>query len=747
MNTKSAATTVRDISLWHRRADWIVLALIVAVAVISQWPVLTGRDTYCFRDIGTTHRPAWAVATQFGDGRWNPYSSFGQPFRDNPNLLLRYPAVQAPWALGWHLLVHFITALVGMRMFLRRLGCSAEGAAFGMISFGLSGYVLSSASFLNAFTAFAWAPWLLYGAIHTRESERPWGWTAIVTAASTLLLLAGEPVLAATAMLIAVALVPPAGWRALLVLGGLAASFLLTYPVWRGVVGMARESGRVVLGYDFEQATSASLHPMRLLETIVPFLFGRPDRIVEGAWWGFQVSRNQFPYVYSIALGVIPLALVMVMTRLDRRRCLWVALAAGSLLVAAGGYLPGARALHAVAPHVFRYPIRFLWVTALAVAVLAAFAVDDLVRGHGARRGAVRMLMAGAVLAFLGAMVAQADPSNVEALLVRGWWNWSWRSSPHDVLAPLIAAFPRRLCLVAACLAATSYAVSKRRGRFAFAMLAVLTILELGSAAAPLLPRVPSTVYDQPSAFVKLAAGEGLVFERAGKDIDAVRRGQYGSYPADDLRWMIAAQADQAWALSGAPHGVRYAYDRDVDGSFTWRNVLVERALDARPWPVRLRWLRANGVGAIIAYRLPAAGVTAVARTAGPGVANTLYRIDRPLEQVRRVSSAAGVATAAEAIERFEWDGFDFEKSIVVEGGADMNAIDPMSRVSGVELSAGSMECRTFGRFPGYVFVARSFSSATRATVNGKVARVYPANGHLIAVSVPPGVQLVRVEF
>jgi hypothetical protein len=71
---RSAATTIRDTSLWHRRADWIVLALIVAVAVISQWPVLTGRDTYCFRDIGTTHRPAWAVATQLGDARGNETS-------------------------------------------------------------------------------------------------------------------------------------------------------------------------------------------------------------------------------------------------------------------------------------------------------------------------------------------------------------------------------------------------------------------------------------------------------------------------------------------------------------------------------------------------------------------------------------------------------------------------------------------------------------------------------------------------
>jgi hypothetical protein len=730
-------------------SNWL-LFLVIAFAAISQWPVLVGRETFCFRDVGTTHRPAFGVVTAEGLTRWNGHASFGQPLRDNPNLLLRYPTVHAPRALGIHLFAHFVIGLIGMRMFLRQLGCSADGAVFGATAFSLSGYALSSVSFLNAYTALGWMQWLLYGAVRMRDDARLRTGFAIIAVAGVLLVLAGEPVLAAMTVLVAVALAVPRPARALAVIAAFGVSVAATSPVLLDVVAMARDSRRLVTGYDFEQAASASLHGARLLETIVPFLFGRPDRILAGAWWGFRISRDEFPYVYSVALGVIPLAVTIATLRFDRRRRFWIVLAAISLLAAFGGYLPGARALHAILPFgALRYPIKAFCLTTLAIAVLSAFALDDLRDGKGCRRRAGVALFVAAMLLITGAFLTLTFPDATTATLARTWWDAAWRNAPADVIEPLVAAMPTRLFYVAFCLLAAGYAVMRQRSRLALAILVVLTIIDLATAGRSLLPRGPSQTYDVSSSFVRAAADlRGRVFERAGKDLDAVRRGLYGTYPADDVRWLIDAQATQGWALSGAPHGLRYAYDRDPDGSYTWRNDLVSGSFDRKPWDVRLRWLRAAGVRGVIGYRLPVMeGVTPIATSPQIGVSNQLYRIDGTLPEVRRVSTAIPAQSISDAIATFEAAGFDWSRSIVVEDGPAIAGADPYARVADVRMESDFMACTTAGSVAGYVFVARSFSSRTSAILDGRRIPVVPANAHLVAVLVPSGTHRLRIDF
>jgi hypothetical protein len=717
------------------------LLLLIAIVAITQWSVLAGRETYCFRDFGTTHRPAFALAAQGKAEQWNDHASFGQPMRDNPNLLLRYPTVHAPRATGIHLFLHFVIGLIGMRFFLRSMGCSAEGAVFGAIAFALSGYVVSSVSFLNASTTIAWMPWLLHAAIRLREDLKPWIGAAIAVTATTLLILGGEPVVAAMAMVVALLLVLRRPFRAVALAGAIVAALALTSPVWWDVITMAGQSRRVVTGYDFDEAVSASLHPARLLETFVPFLFGRPDRIVAGAWWGFRVSRGEFPYLYSLALGVVPLAIVAA----GRRRAFWLALAAVSLLIAFGGYLPGARALYELLPlGAIRYPIKAFLLTTLAVAVLAAFAFDDLREGRCSMRA--RKVFVGAALVTLAlAVVVAVGPGRIVAMFQARWWDPAWRTSSAEVIGPVVAAMPMRLLFVAAAFAAIAYAITGQRGT----LLIVITTLDLVMAARPLLPTVPAGTYEVPSSFVKTAASlGGRLFERAGKDIDAVRRGRYGVYAADDVRGLIAAQTRQGWALAGAPHGVRYAYDRDPDGSYTWRNDIVSLSFDRKPWDVRLRWLRAAGVKGVIAYRLPSIeGLTPIATSEGEGVPNELYRIEGTLPEVRRVSIGVRAESVQKAMDLFEASAFDWRTTIVVERGDPLNGIDPDARVMNVQLLSDFMECDTSGGRPGYVFVARSFSPRATASIDGRKAQVFPANAHLIAVPVPPGTHHLRVVF
>ena len=148
----------------------LAAALVVAGAVFSHADLLSGRTTPAYRDIATTQRPARALAARLDGARLNPYASFGQAYRGNPNLLLAYPFPASPRFLGLHLLLHLGLGLLGAFLFLNTEVLSREAALTGALTFGLSGYVLSSAAFLNATTTIAWMPWLLFAIARARTA-------------------------------------------------------------------------------------------------------------------------------------------------------------------------------------------------------------------------------------------------------------------------------------------------------------------------------------------------------------------------------------------------------------------------------------------------------------------------------------------------------------------------------------------------------------------------------------------------
>src|ERR1019366_352817 len=198
---------------------------------------LSGRTTPAYRDIATTQRPARALAARLDGAHLDPYASFGQAYWGNPNLLLVYPFPASPRFLGLHLLLHLGLGLFGAFLFLNTEVRSREAALTGAFAFGLSGYVLSSAAFLNATTTIAWMPWLLFAVARVRTGAgrpgppRP-GSPAFPPPAP--LAPGGEPALAALALLLASAraLRGPAAerGRGLLALlgGGLGAALLVS---------------------------------------------------------------------------------------------------------------------------------------------------------------------------------------------------------------------------------------------------------------------------------------------------------------------------------------------------------------------------------------------------------------------------------------------------------------------------------------------------------------------------------------
>jgi hypothetical protein len=742
--------------------------LLAAAALLTHRDLLTGASTPAYRDIGTTQRPARALAATLGPAKLNPAASFGQAYRGNPNLVLAYPFPAAPRWLGVQLLLHLALGLLGAFLFLRAEGRSREAALVGALAWGLSGFVLSSAAFLNASTTLAWAPWLLLAVARARaaETSRATARAAlVVVAAASLLVLGGEPALAALALLLALAYAlrgpGPARLRgAGALLGGGFLAALLVSPwlleVWKASVFASRR----VRGFSWSEFAAVGFHPLRLLETPFPQLFGDPSRVVSGGFWGFAITQGNPPYHASLSFGVVPLALALVFVLSARRSeaRFWIGIAAVALLASFTPWLPGARAAYEALPafHVLRYPVKALLPFTMALAALAALGVDRLLVEEAVprfRRRASRTLLGLAVLFGLLAIVARLSPRAVFAVLVR-LWDPAWASPPGVVLAPVLQRIPSEAALAGAGLAVLGILLARgardARGQALLVAAAAVSLLAYTPAA---IPRVPSSVFTEPSPLVARAAAlGGRVFERAGKDFDAVRRGAAGRVETGGILDLALAQARQGWALSGAPHGLLYAWDPDPDGSYTILNRYASDVVKRAPWGRRLKWLRAAGVRAVIAADVPAEtpGLSPVYVEGSAGVPVTLWRMTDPLPGLRRAGRVVVADSINATVAAFEDALFDPATDVVVhakDASVASSVRDGAAEARLAEDGADRLVVETSGERAGILRVDRSFTPRATATVDGKPATVYAADLNLIGIPVPAGRSRVVVDL
>lgn len=712
------------------------------------WPLIRG-ERLLLRDIGTTHRPAWALFPTLRFAKVNPAASFGQPYRGNPNLLVFYPFPKSARTVEAHVAAHLALLAAGMTAFLRRRGLKT-GAIAGAIAFALSGYVLSASSSLNSLATISWIPSVLLvsGSRSSRLSR-----FAITAAVLAVFSLAGEPVLIGATLLLASVLV----WRTNgprgmgLFLGAGIAAAILTLPIHRETYSAALESHRVAHGYSFEEAASETLHAGRLIDLIIPGFFGTPAEIGLGSWWGYAVSRNARPYVLSLFLGVIPIVLVLLYgfsTRWRTHRGWWFLLVV-SMVFAAAGTAPGANALWRDLPalHAIRFPIKSFLFTTLSIAVLAGSAWDyfsGLFSSSQQRRNAAKWTASAAVVALLLAILA---PIRLARYAVAQWWNPHWAGDAGAVVGYATSVTASRLFGLALILTIVFFWIARPRHRWLDGLLLGVLVIDLTLPGKHLLPTIAPSKLSARSRIVDgTIALRGRIFERAGKDLDTTMYGVRGRYPENDARYLAVAQDRQAWALNGAQYGIRYAYDRSPDGSYSWRNHVLQTRLETAPWELRVKWLRGAGVAGVIASSVPepVAGLRPLVRDAEVGVPVTLYGVVPRLSELRVPEKVRSVRNVEEAIAVFERADFDEAREITVEG-------TPMAtNTAMVEIlreQADEIVVRSHATGPTLAFLARSYTRRVSATANGRALRVLPANVHLCAIEIPAGNHEIVVRF
>lgn len=442
---------------------------------------------------------------------WNPHILAGAPFLANFQSAVLYPPhllrLLAPGATGFNLIaiLHLFLAAAGAALCAAQAGIARPGQ-------------------LVAGLAFAWsAPFVTHAYAGHQSIVATYTWTGFV--ATALLRLCARPAFGRVlllAVLLAVqclagyvqcwyyvVLAAAAAWLAALVAAArrgdrgacrrlavafpaaLALALLLAAPQLLPTLEFARVSART--GMPVTVAAGFAATPESLLSFIIPAPFGDG---LDVPYWGRYYHWELCAYS-----GVITLLLAAVACRRGApARCrFFVALLAGSLLLAAGDRTPLFRFAYEVLPGFawFRGHAKLFGLAAFALAQLAGYGCDRL-RAVRHRR-AVPVIACAALLLLLPLVVFTSPAGAAWQSVLQAM---AARHTPYTpAINPADSGFARaalaalhRQCLIAAVFAGLLALVPLAPPRWRSLLAVALLLADLGSFARPYLTTVDTAL-------------------------------------------------------------------------------------------------------------------------------------------------------------------------------------------------------------------------------------------------------------
>ncbi|MEJ2086050.1 MAG: hypothetical protein P8Y44_10300, partial [Acidobacteriota bacterium] len=384
-----------------KRGLALLVIPVVGILLWSMLPLIRGEETLYFRDVFNTHlEKKWVQAEAMKAGSVplvDPLRDGGRPLLGNPNAVSLYPDnvlyLVSPffWAFNAHFWLHLLIAPFAFYWMCRRWGLSPMASWVGGVCYSTSGFVLSTMNLYNLVGGVTLAPALVAASFALVGDRFKGGSVAVVALIWSLLLLAGDPMTALMALLLAGSAMlfkegarkaPWASWLLALVLGSIVAApqlieFLRILPL----------SFRGYLGYSPEAATAASWNPITSIEWFLPFAFGKPDL----AFWGQRFFGGDPPLFPSLYPGVLALLLIgsSGLSR-DRKTCwAWMLIALG-LFLSLGRYNPVMGWLLAIPGlDLLRLPVKFWLLVVVAGGLLCGVGFQRFEDGSSRRLLAV----------------------------------------------------------------------------------------------------------------------------------------------------------------------------------------------------------------------------------------------------------------------------------------------------------------------------------------------------------------------
>lgn len=462
---------------------------------------------------------------------------------------------------------------------------------------------------------------------------------------------------------------------------------------------------------DASLAMTYSFWPWRLLELLVPGVFGRPQ---SGLFWGYANYWEDAIYIGLLPLLLAFAAAVAALRRRSPRPRLTLflcAVGAASLLLALGDNTPLFPWLFDNVPtfDLFQAPTRWNLLLVFSLALLAGFGSDLWRPAEGRTLYWLRLGTAGAAAvtgaAWAGARLLQVRPSVVQAFATAG------------VLLFLAAAL----------------ALLKRNGPRIGWQLAVAAVVaaDLLFAAAGLNPTTEASLYRGTSRLPSQVAPDHRVYlaQETERYLTFHESFRFDTFRArQDWGWVRDVGLPNSTMLDGIASADNF--DPLLPGRFgAWLE-----ALEALPPGQRERWLRLMDVGAY-------------AGDLGPGN-DPSYRPIDGAARARWVGQAHWVASGRAALAHVAEPEFEPGAVVILEGDGPEGKEGGQGQVGPVQdLGPGSVAVAVEASHSGWLVLSDSWYPGWRAYVDGERAELLRANFMFRAVPVPPGSHLVEFRF
>jgi len=744
----------------------------VLLLVLAVLPLVRGTETFILRDVLNSHFPmkqSQAVAMRQGYFPLiDPYRAGGQPLAGNLNAAPFYPdnllflVGSTFWAFNAHFWIHLLLAPFSFYWLARSWGLGREPSWAAAACWTTSGFYLSHLNFYNLIAGATLAPALIAACLSFVRAGRRRGLLAPAIAVLwALMVLGGDPQTALLAFLLSVAAVAlvwrqrPAGsgWSGLALLGAaFLCGTLIALPQLVEFLRILPISFRGHGGYSRTTVTTASWDPRTAVEWLIPFLFGRPDVLTNGAFWGSGFFTGFPPYYLSLYPGLLALALIVTSGRPRSRAAAWAlgGIAFG-VFMALGRFNPIAEWLM-VSPgeKALRYPIKFWLPVALGAALLCGLGFERLrAAGRGEAPEGAREIFRWALLLLAVAFTLFWSFLNFMPGRAEAWLH---------LFIPRPAAFIANERLRWAGLALVSLAVlaalrialwiSRRSWTLGGGLLIAIHVATQLWLMRPLYPMDAVVPYLVPPPALAWVPEELAVANPDFNYLFGPSTLRQGRFPEPHTRWLERRSFFEIYPFTGSLWGRRYELNTSPEGLDSFLARLAQNAVKAQKNPERLRLLAAWGVGRLLLNH-PLEPVPPHARLLKriPSFGRELF-IYEVIDHAPEVFLARRIfrePTPRSAFQRLADAGFDPRTDAVLPGpkGSPQTTGGGSARL--LRRGPESLEIETRAGPGGALLVVQRSDLLFEAAIDGRPAAVLTANAFRIGVPVPAGAHRVRL--
>ena len=762
-------------------------AAVALIGLLVHTPVLFTRRTYFLADIFSNYAPTRALLRKFlldfSLPMWTNGYWMGQSFIADPSTGTFYPLhllllLPFPWSMNFLIFIHFLIMGSGITALCRRFGLTPLA---GIICGGgtvLSGYIGSMIHSGYYLVSVAWLPWVMWSfhGIFTASVEggaRRNGLQNLLLMSVFLAMqaLAGDPqatflsAFSLVVFLVVLSFSRPESETTtrrkasvvfstigVMILAAIVTALLLSAVQIMPTISMMARTQRVDV-MDFAAATQRSFSPFRLLELLIPGIFGNPYLQNYYGYFLGGTTEKLSPWpgavcmgapVLALALAALPLILRRRSSRTLRSLCvISVLMILTGCALALGHHFFIYRLFFEYVPgsELFRFPFKYMLPVTIGFLLLAAVTVDRIRDEKTPGR-----IIASSMLLLLICMGLYAGREIIAGYLgsISGG-EADVKDMCEAILTDLVPAMTALACVFFA-------AVMLKRSRRGLkgVWMTVVVLLSLAEEARCVVPFVYHSLPQGDLVRAPLfASGIKSDYEHNGMNPMPMRVYRPGSMKIlidEDfnltaegrLRMFRDSLKPNTWMENGLEH---------VEGFSpvaSGRVKALMKSLHDRPrlyldlMSVRYMVLPFHNVPSPD-FAMPLATLKEV------GI--NLYRINSPFSYARVVPEAEFVSSVTGALDAMRRKDFNPLEKVVLEGEDTGRNKGGSGSCTLTERRADEVLLECSAQDGGWLVLADGYGDGWSAYVDGKDSKIYPAYAALRSIWLEPGDHFVRFAY